>query len=167
MEVNTRKVKGRRSVRYSSLNEFLLEAKQLAETPVRTLGNWSQGQIYMHLARAMDGSIDGVEMSVPAPMRWIMILLFKKRFLENGLPAGFPAPDGPMKPEATSTAEGLAALQRAVDRQNLETARVPHPAFGKLDQEGWGRFHLRHAEMHMSFIVVEDAHAADGDSSDS
>lgn len=165
--INTKKVQNRREVHYANLDDFLNDACKLSETSVRTVGNWSQGQIYLHLARAMNGSIDGVDMRVPAPMRWIMILLFKKKFLEKALPAGFPAPDGPLKPDVTSPEEGLDALRQAVERQRRETRRVPHPAFGNLGPEGWRKFHLRHAEMHMSFILADEAQSSDENSSGS
>jgi hypothetical protein len=28
-----------------------------------------------------------------------------------------------------------------------------HPAFGNIGREGWDQFNLRHAELHMSFLV--------------
>lgn len=155
MQINTKKVQGRRLVRYASMDDFIGDVKRLTEIPVRTLGNWSQGQIYMHLARSLDGSIDGIDMKVPAPMRWIMTLLFKKKFLEVAIPPGFPAPEGPMRPDETSVADGLAALENAVARQKNEASRVPHPGFGNIGRDGWDKFNLRHAEMHMSFIVEE------------
>ncbi len=55
--INTKKVEGRRAVRYESLSEFLQDAERLANCEVRTVGNWSQGQIYEHLARALDISM--------------------------------------------------------------------------------------------------------------
>lgn len=155
MQINTKKVQGRRLVRYASMDDFIGDVKRLTEIPVRTLGNWSQGQIYRHLARSLDGSIDGIDMKVPAPMRWIMTLLFKKKFLEVAIPPGFPAPEGPMRPDETSVADGLAALENAVARQKNEASRVPHPGFGNIGRDGWDKFNLRHAEMHMSFIVEE------------
>ncbi len=32
-----------------------------------------------------------------------------------------------------------------------------HPVFGAMNVEQWNQFHLRHAEMHLSFIVPEGA----------
>lgn len=150
--INTKKVSGRRDVHYASLDELLDDAQRLTNTEVNTLGNWSQGQIYEHLARALDTSIDGVDFSFPAPARWMMSLLMKKKFLYREIPAGFKV-TGKVLPEATSLEEGLASLERAVARQKQETDRAIHPGFGKLSNEEWEAFHLRHAEMHMSFIT--------------
>ena len=151
--INTKKVEGRREVRYDSLDELLTDARRLAakHEDVRTLGNWSQGQIYEHIARALDTSIDGVEFSIPAPARWLMSLLMKKKFLYKEVPSGFKV-SGKVVPDETSVDEGLSSLQNAINRQRSEPTRVKHPGFGKLSTEEWEAFHLRHAELHMSFI---------------
>lgn len=152
--INTKKVQGRRSVHYASIDEFLIEAKKLAECEVRALGNWSQGQIYEHLARALETSVDGVDFSIPAPMRWMVTLLMKKKFLYKEIPPGFKV-SGKVLPEETTVADGLASLEKAVARQNSEARRAPHPAFGAISNEEWNAFNLRHAEMHMSFLIPQ------------
>ncbi|MEM7473622.1 MAG: DUF1569 domain-containing protein [Planctomycetota bacterium] len=48
-KIRTDKVKNRRNVHYSNLNELLNDAQQLAQSEVQLLGNWSLGQIYSHL----------------------------------------------------------------------------------------------------------------------
>lgn len=152
--VSTKKVQGRRRVRYESFDDLLSEARQFSEGEVRSLGNWSQGQIYEHLARSLDASIDGMGMSFPAPLRWMMTLLMKRKFLEEEIPAGFSSP-GKYCPEETSAAEGLASLQRAIARQAVEPERIMHPGLGHIGRDGWDKFHLRHAELHMSFLIPE------------
>ena len=156
MTINTKKVKGRRKVRYESLDDLLEEAKRLSQGETQTLGNWSPGQIYKHFAWALDSSIDGIDFSMPAPLRLIMTVLFKNKFLNKSLPPGFKSVEKYI-PEETSTEEGIALLEEAIQRQKQETSRVPHPAFGNIGVDGWNRFHLRHAEMHMSFIVSNEA----------
>ena len=149
--INTKTVDGRRTVCYESLIAFLEDAERLANCEVRTIGNWSQGQIYEHLARSLDVSIDGTDL-MSAPFRLVLNLFLKKKFLQEAIPAGFQAPDK-FVPAETSVEDGLASLQRAVARQNEVKERALHPGFGKLSPEEWGLFNLRHAEMHMSFIV--------------
>lgn len=56
-------------------------------------------------------------------------------------------------PGETSIDEGLGALRAAVARYKQETKRSPHPALGKLTPGEWIQFHLRHAELHMSFAT--------------
>ena len=152
MAINTKKVRGCRKVRYESLDELVEEVDRLSQAEVRLLGNWSLAQIYGHLARTMNGSIDGLGFLLPAPARWLMSLLMKKKYLHDKLPAGFKsAPE--FVPEDTSLDHELAELRKAVARQHEEPDRVPHPAFGDIGKEGWNLFHLRHAELHMSFVV--------------
>jgi hypothetical protein len=158
VSINTKRVQGRRSVRYASFDELLADARRLAASEPRALGNWSQGQIYDHLARSMNASIDGAGFSIAAPLRWIASRFLKRRFLERGLPAGFKAPPRAKKymPGETSTPDGLAALEAAIDRLGHETTRMPHPAFGEMTREEWDQLHLRHAELHMSFLVTDE-----------
>jgi hypothetical protein len=152
MPVNTKKVVGRRELRYESYADLLDDAERLAAIPCRTLGNWTLGQILLHTAQAIDSSIDGAGFVLPAPLRWAMTLLMKRRFLNRSLPAGFKT-SPQFIPDDTSVEEGLAALRHAIQRQATTTKRAAHPAFGRISQEEWDDFNLRHAEMHMSFVV--------------
>ncbi|QDT95583.1 DUF1569 domain-containing protein [Gimesia aquarii] len=152
MSVVTKKVQGRRTVRYETLDELLAEAEQLATSNIRTLGNWSLGQNFKHIAMALDSSIDGSDFKLPAPMRFLMSLFMKRKFLTKSIPPGFKS-TAKFIPDKTSTEDGLTALREAVARQKQESKRVPHPGFGKLTKKEWEDFNLRHAEMHMSFIV--------------
>jgi len=157
MSINTKKVQGRRPVRYESLDELLADAERLAAAGgVRALGNWSQGQIYEHLGRSLDASIDGVGFTLPAPVRWMMSLAMKQKFLKREIPAGFKS-TAAFVPDETPVEQGLASLRTAIERQRRESNRVTHPAFGNIGRQGWNDFNLRHAEMHMSFLVNGDA----------
>ena len=94
----------------------------------------------------MNASIDGFDFSFPAPLRWMMSLLMKKKMLAKSVPAGFKSTPK-FTPGETSTEAGLASLEKSIERQKSESLRVAHPGFGKM----------RHAEMHMRFLVkVED-----------
>ncbi len=152
MQIKTKKVQGRRTVRYESLDELLSDAQRLSEVEVRTLGNWSQGQIYEHMARSLDSCIDGTDFSLPAPVRWLMRLVIKRKFLHVALPPGFKTTPS-FDPEETSAEQGLSSLEKAIARQKQESNRAPHPAFGNIGKEGWNDFNLRHSELHMSFLV--------------
>lgn len=157
MSINTKKVQGRRPVRYESLDELLADAERLAASDgVRTLGNWSRGQIYEHLGRSFDASIDGVGFTLPAPVRWVMSLVMKQKFLKREIPAGFKS-TAEYVPGETPTEQGLASLRKAIERQRAESKRVVHPAFGNIGRDGWNDFNLRHAELHMGFLVNGNA----------
>ncbi len=155
--VNTKRVTGRRTVHYESFSEILADAERLAAIPTRTLGNWSVGQIYTHLARSIDVMIDGAPVSAPLPMRWFLRAI-KGWILKRPLPTGYRLPKQAARlvPEPTiSTEAGLACLRTAIDRIQTTESRAPHPAFGRCSREDWDAFQFRHCETHMSFIVPE------------
>jgi hypothetical protein len=157
MPVATAKVQGRRKVDYKTLDEIVADAARLSSGPMATLGNWSAGQIFQHLANAFNRSIDGFPTRLPWFIR-VVARLFKKRFVSGAMPAGLQVPAGIAKvvmPDPTATAAGLAALREAVARLHRETTRAEHPALGKLTREEWDQVHLNHANLHMSFIIPQ------------
>lgn len=153
--INTKKVTGRREVHYANFDELLADAKRMAEQPVRTIGNWTQAQIYKHIAMSLDTSIDGSSFSLPAPVRWLMSIFMKRKFLTNSIPPGFKTIPEMVASEETRLDEALSDLQRAIERQQNETERAIHPGFGRISTEEWNQFNLRHAEEHMSFLVTD------------
>jgi hypothetical protein len=161
VSVNTKQVQGRRKLRFSSYDEMLADARALAARPTRQLGNWSLGQICAHLASAKHSCIDGAPFSPP----WIVRLVgpfLKNRVLTRGLSPGFQVPKNTtsLLPPETTAAVGIAALEKAVDRLQQNPERKPHAVFGQLTREEWDQFLLRHAEMHLSFIVPESPAAS-------
>jgi hypothetical protein len=155
MSVDTAKVTGRRKLNYTSLDDILADAERLNSGPVQTLGNWTPGQIYKHLATAFNGSIDGFPDAFPWYLRF-MAKLFKKRILAGEMPPGFKLPPEFAKavlPEPTAADVGLAELRAAVARLKQESRRAKHPVFGEITREEWDRIHFMHANLHMSFLV--------------
>jgi hypothetical protein len=155
--INTTKVEGRRKVDYASFDELLADAERLSSGSVKVLGNWSAGQIFRHLAIVYNGSIDGLKVIFP----WYIRLggkLFKNKILGGSMPPGFklPADSGKeMMPGPTSTQEGLADLRAAIARLQQEPHRAKHPVFGDFSKDEWDQLHLKHAGLHMSFLVPE------------
>jgi hypothetical protein len=157
MPVETAKVQGRRQVAYNSLEEVVADAERLSSGPVKTLGNWSAGQIFKHLAFAFSGSIDGLALTFPWYLRTVA-RLFKGKLLAGAMPAGYklsPQNASVAEPAPTSTEQGLAELRTAVSRLAREPQRAVHPLFGALTNEEWNRVHLMHANLHMSFLVPQ------------
>jgi hypothetical protein len=154
MPVDTAKVKDRRKVEYKSLQDVLADAERLNKGPIKTLGNWSPGQVYSHLAKAMNDSIDGSDVKVS----WFMRLIarsMKKKILSGPMSPGFKLPADAQRvlvPGPTSTEDGLAALRAAIARLQTESKRAPSPAFGPMTREEWDKLHLNHAALHMSFL---------------
>ena len=157
MPVATAKVEGRRKLDYQSLDEVVADAERLSAGTLTTLGNWSAGQIFRHLATAYNASIDGFKTTFPWPMRF-MAGLFKQKLINGAMPPGIKVPAGLAKevmPEPTSTEYGLAQLRAAVARLEREPKRAKHPVFGELSNEEWNKVHLNHAKLHMSFLVPQ------------
>jgi hypothetical protein len=153
--VDTKRVKGRRTIHYDSFDDVLADAERLADMETKSLGNWSLGQILKHLSLSIDMMIDGGDFLMPAPLRFVLRLLMKKKMLSRTLSPGFKLPKKASRfiPPPTSTEEGLSLLRTAVQRVKSTSQRGLHPGFGKLTQQEWDEFQLRHCEMHMSFIV--------------
>jgi hypothetical protein len=154
MAVKTGPVDSRRALRFSSYQEMIDCARGLSEVPTRQLGNWSLGQICQHLAVAIDASIDGAPFK---PAMWLRVFgpLVKKRYLTRPMHSGFqlPANATALIPGETSTADGIAALEKSIGRLAETSVRKPHAVFGKLTRDEWDQLQLRHAEMHLGFIV--------------
>lgn len=154
--VNTKKLRGRRIVRYERFDETIADAERLAVVPARTLGNWSVGQIFWHLAKSADVLIDGTPHGAPFPIQWFLRTFMKNRMLENTVPAGFrlPARSSSLVPPEIAIADGLANFRIATARITSKLDRAcSHSAFGPCTADDWNRWHLRHCELHMSFIL--------------
>jgi hypothetical protein len=157
--IDTAKVKQRRQLRFESLDEIAAEVERLAAAKqIRTLGNWSSGQVLQHLAATMDGSIDGFEPFVPAPMKFLLRLFMKGRFLNKPMPAGFQLPKraGSLHPAPKSWETALENFRRSMRRLKTEVRRSPHPAFGPMTADEWEKIHCRHSELHLSFLQPVD-----------
>jgi hypothetical protein len=155
MPVNTRRVTGRRPLHFESFDELLADADRLAAADVDLLGNWSLGQVFRHLAIATNGSIDGFAFRLPRVSTWVVRLGLKSRYLARGIRPGHGTSRrwDSVKPGPTTVADGLAELHAAVARFKREPGTRPHPAFGRMTDDEWHSFHLRHAELHLSFAV--------------
>jgi hypothetical protein len=156
--VDTRQVLNRRQLRYESLDDFLGEADRLATGNVLTLGNWTLAQIFDHLARWFRMAVDGSDVQAP---RWVQFLLWKWRKSSLSMPVkpGFKIPSALesvlLPEEGFSTGRCLEDLRSAVSRFGTTSQFFPHPAYGRLTRDEWQQLALRHAEMHMSFIVPQ------------
>jgi hypothetical protein len=155
--VNTKHVQGRRTLRFSSLDEAVADAELLvASSGIRTLGNWPLERLLTHLAMAVNSSIDGFSAQAP----WFIRLaapLIKGRILNHQVPAGFKLPkaaESQFYPVAASRHEALETLRRAIARLQNERMTSPHPVIGRLTHDEWMKFHLRHSELHLSFAVT-------------
>jgi hypothetical protein len=156
MAVETGKVSGRRHVEFTCYQDLLDDVHALAKGPTRALGNWSLGRICRHLAIAMNMAIDGSDFKPNVVVRTVARLL-KKRYLTRPLSPGVRLPKKAafLIPSDANAAEGIAELERAIERMKRVAERKPHPFFGPLTRDEWDQISFRHAAMHLSFIVPE------------
>ncbi len=144
----------RRKLKFHSLQDILNDAKMLAASEVDLSGDWTLGQILGHLSVSMNGSIDGInDFKPPFLIRLLAPVFMKNKILNDGMKPGIKFPNKLKKsfvPEF-STQEGIEAIEKALQRLNENEHRVKHPILGTLTREQWDQFHLRHAELHLSF----------------
>ena len=157
MAIDTSKVQDRRTVTFSSLRDDLADAERMSTSNAKVLGNWSAGQIFQHLAKVMNDSIDGSDFKVAWFIR-LLAPLMKKKMLGSPMPPGFKLPAAAaavLVPGPTSTEEGLASLRVAIARLERDPTRARSPVFGVLTNEEWTQLHLLHSALHLSFLVPQ------------
>ena len=128
MAVQTNKVAGRRHLNFTCYQDILDDVHALASRPTRALGNWSLGKICRHLAIAMDMAIDGSDFKPNVFVRTAGRLL-KKRFLTRPLSPGFRLSKKAafLIPSDADTAEGIAELERAIERLTTALSQTASP----------------------------------------
>ncbi len=154
--VDTGKVTGRRKVRFDKIDDILADVDMLSSRGYRQLGNWPLGQMCKHLSIAMSMPVDGSEIEVAWFIRFVARTFVKPRMLRDGMKPGFklnPKAAKVLVPDVTGDPEGIAALRAMAKRFQSEPLAHPHPFFGPLTPEEWKFVQLRHAEMHLGFLL--------------
>lgn len=156
MPVNTKRVSGRRHLHFDSLDEVVADVDRLVAAPnTKTLGNWPLDRLINHLTVSINGSIDGLPWKAPWLIRRLSPL-FKRRMLSHAMSPGFNLPkrvEAVSFPASASAQQALEGLKTAVSRTKSERMEAGHPVFPKLTHEEWTQLHLRHAELHLSYVV--------------
>lgn len=155
--VNTASVSGRRTLSFHSLDEVFADASALvAAEESKTIGNWPLNQLLMHLASTINNSIDGFSNQAPLFIR--IVGPFLKGGALKKMRAGIKLPPAAEKssfPAAASPEEALKQLRLAIGRCKLERMNAKHPAFGKMTHDEWVQLHLRHSELHLSYVIAD------------
>jgi hypothetical protein len=82
--------------------------------------------------------------------------LFRNRVINKGMSPGIKIrgiPGGTLGTEPLSTDVGLTQFQDAFERLRQTVPPRPNPLFGPLTHEQWIQLNLRHAELHLGFLV--------------
>ncbi|MDB5288803.1 MAG: hypothetical protein JWL69_44 [Phycisphaerales bacterium] len=159
--IDTGHVSNRRTLHFSGIDGLRADVDRIVAAEVRgkarCLGNWCVGQNFGHVASWIDYSFDGVPMKVPFFVK-LFLRPMKNRFIYKPMPAGrnIPkVPGGTLGTEPLPTEQGHAKLVRALDRLKAGPPNLPHLLFGMLTHDQWINTHLRHAELHLSFITID------------
>ncbi len=156
--VDTRKAP-RRPLRFDSLAQVREEIDRLASGRVRTTGNWSLAQAVDHLAASMEGSLDGLSAQAPWFIR-MLSPLFRKRALHKGIDPGIQLTGGMrviLPTDGVTLNQAMARIDRVFERlEGGERMNQRSPVFGSMTHEEWTPLHLRHAELHLSYIQQVD-----------
>lgn len=178
--VDTRRAE-RRSLAISTLDDLARELDRIEHAAraegegLRVTGNWSAGQIMIHLARLIERSMDGFgalpvsEHPIPTGLRAIAAkaqragdVAAERALRERALAAPM-VPCGPSAalpgeidpPVQAWTPDGAAHLRSVLGRMRAgHPMDKPSPTMGRLSSEDWTAIHLRHAELHLSFIIL-------------
>jgi hypothetical protein len=150
----------RRNLRFAAIDDVLAEIDRIVAADqggtLKTVGNWTPGQIMGHVAAWIDYGYEGYPMRPPPWFVRFILRRMAKKFLRHGMPAGKRIPGvekGTFGIEPLATAEGADRLRRAFRRlASGEPARYDSPAFGPMSAEDRIQFNLRHAELHLSFL---------------
>jgi hypothetical protein len=149
----------RRVLHYDSLDNFLADAEHMARVRYRTIGKWTYAQILDHLGRTMRCGFEGFGFQAPWFVRYLLAPLIKNSFLTKPMKPGFNLPRKAVAILPAENAElqsALESLRQVVARSKRETPTASHPAFGKLASQEWTSLNLRHAELHMSFVIPDE-----------
>lgn len=151
----------RRTLRLDSIDELAAEIDRLVNAQhsghLEAAGNWTPAQILDHLAVFMEFSYEGFPFRASWPVRAASHLakwIAWQRFVDWALRPGFRIPNPALEPDQWADFDVAAARLRAqVNRiRRGEPMTAPSPWEGALTQDQWIYVHLRHAELHLSFL---------------
>ena len=166
--VNTRAVAGRRVLHLDTLDDLSQEVNRViaatAAGRVRPLGNWSSAQVLWHLGRLIEFSVDGFPFRYnwalraacrilsTVSWRWCINLAFRPGFRNpRGAQALEPDPSVSLEAAATFLREQIARIPRGARMTQ------PSPTGERVSHEQWIYVHLRHAELHLSFLQIDSS----------
>jgi hypothetical protein len=159
--VDTRKVPGRRLLRFESIDQVLIDVDRLAAAEragkLRRLGNWTLGQALGHLASWAEYGYTGAPLKTPFFIRWVLRMR-KQKFLYGPMRSGVRIPGvegGTLATDPVPLDEALDRYRRVLTRLKAEPPTAPSPIFGPLTHEEGIALTLRHAELHLGFFVPE------------
>jgi hypothetical protein len=168
--VNTGRVTNRRAVRLRTVDDLAAETERVIATAaagrVRPLGNWSPAQVLWHLGKFIECSFDGFPFRYRRGPEFITRLFRRlawRWLIRLALRPGFRNPPEAAVLEAPPTVtldEAAALLRRQLGRiRGGERMTQSCSVEGAYTHDEWVYIHLRHAELHLSFLAIADGAA--------
>jgi hypothetical protein len=165
--IDTGRVRNRRAVRLQTVEDLRAEvgrvAAAVAASRVRPLGNWSPAQVLWHLGQLIVLSFDGFSWRYRRGPQWLTRLfrfLAWRWLIRLAFRPGFrnPPEAAVLEPAATvSWEEAATHLLRQIERIRRGERMTQESAVeGPYTHEQWVYIHLRHAELHLSFLAIEE-----------
>lgn len=164
--INTRRVKNRRKVRLKTMEDLVAEVDRLrsaaAAGSAKQLGNWSPAQVLWHIGKLIQLSFDGfgwryrhgpewtMRLMRWISWHWLIAMAFRPAF-KNPPEAAVLEPD--LRAEFNDAADFLLQQVRRIHsgEQMTQSCSVDGP----YSHEQWIYIHLRHAELHLSFLLLQ------------
>ena len=157
--IDTGKVADRRKLRFETIDQMMAEVDRLVAAEqagrLKQLGNWTLGQALGHLAVWSEYSYTGTPLKPPLWVKWL-VRMRKQAFLYGPMRAGVKipgVPGGTLAIDEMPLNEALPRLQRVMSRLKSEVPTAPNSIFGPLTHQEWIALQLRHAELHLGFLV--------------
>ena len=152
-----------RELRFETIDECLEEIDRILladkHSRLQASGNWTPGQVMSHVAAWIEYGYEGFPIGPPPFfVRWFLRLRLRS-MLQKGMPRGVRIPgvrQGTTGMEEIPTQEAGERLGRAFRRlQAGEPAKFASPAFGPMSHEDRIALNLRHAELHLGFLHID------------
>ena len=155
--VDTKTVQ-RRRLSFRTLDDLEAELSRIEASQgtgsLRTLGNWTPGQILGHLATWVGFTYDGNPLRPP----WFIKMILKGRknkYIAEGMRPGVRIPKvegGTLGTEAVPFDQGLVRYRTRLAQLRDQPPTKPNVIFGPMTHDEWIGLHLRHAELHLGFL---------------
>ncbi|MCR9120320.1 MAG: DUF1569 domain-containing protein [bacterium] len=158
--IDTKKVTERRKLRFENVAACIAEVERIKSADeagsLKTLGNWTAGEILSHIAAWIEYGYEGFPMKAPPFfIRWYLKWQLGKMIRDGIEPAmRIPGVEGgtygfEKMPTPAACDRLISALERM---QSDEDVKFHSPAFGPVSNEDRIQFSLRHAELHLGFL---------------
>jgi hypothetical protein len=163
--VDTGRVPNRRDVRLQSLDDLANEIDRIVIAAdlgmLRPMGNWSAAQILWHIGKLIELSYDRFSWRYQRGPVWLTKLLRRlswRLLIRLAFRPGFqnPAEAAVLEPDPSLDFNvAIAYLRQQLGRiRSGERMTQEASVEGPYSHEQWVYIHLRHAELHLSFLSV-------------